>query len=65
MNSDTECIRDDLEGLDGDIAFASLDLAHVSPIEPRAIGKDILRPMTLQAERPDRRANLLLNVLHS
>ncbi len=63
-NLDAKGVRDYLEGLNGNVAFAALDFSNMGTVQPRPIRKQILRPLVLESERPDFRPDLLLNVLH-
>jgi hypothetical protein len=47
MNPNAESICHNLQRLNRHVALPALDLTYVSPIEPGAIGKDILGPTAL------------------
>jgi hypothetical protein len=51
----TQRVRDDLQGLYGDVGLAALNLAHVRPVQAGFIGKDILGHSPLEPKRPLRR----------
>lgn len=53
-----------LERLKRHVALAPLNLADVRPVQARLVGEDILGPAALQAQCPNGRPKLLLNVLH-
>ena len=46
-NPDANCIRNDLQGLNRYITLAALNFPYVRPVQPRAVGKYVLRPPAL------------------
>src|SRR5258708_7514235 len=63
-DADLQRIGDRLERLNRDVALAPLDLADMRPMQAGLVGEYVLGPAALEAQRPDGRAELLLNVLH-
>jgi hypothetical protein len=63
-DADVQGIGDDLQRSNGGVALASLYLANVRSLQAGFIGENILGPAALQAQRLNRRSELLLDVLH-
>jgi len=47
-----ECIGQRLEGLGGDVRFATLNLADMRAVKARPVRQNILRPTVLQTQPP-------------
>jgi hypothetical protein len=63
-NFNTECVGDDFECLDRNVALAALDLAHVRTVQAGSVGEDILGPLPFKPKRSDGVPDPLLNILH-
>jgi hypothetical protein len=57
-------VRDEFKGLDRNIRFATLYLAHMRSMESSAFCEDVLRPFPFQPQCPDISPDPLLNILH-
>jgi hypothetical protein len=63
-NPHVERIGQDLERLKRDVALSTLDRSHVCPVQPRFVGKHVLRPPALLPECPHLGPDLFLDGLH-
>ena len=63
-NLDAKSVRDSLERLNRDVAFAAFYFSDMGTVQPRPVRKQILSPLVPESERPNFRPDLLLDVLH-
>jgi hypothetical protein len=63
-DADPQRVRDNFECLQGHIALAALDLAHVRAVKAAPFGEDILVPALPFSQCPNLGSDLLLDVLH-